>query len=134
MLILLYHFLDWFFVIFHTVFIFFNVFAWIYKPLRKWNLLTLILTAASWFLLGIFYGWGYCFLTHWHWEILYKLGNYPMESSYVQYLFRRLMNLTVSADFADNLTAGVFFAALIISIAANIRDLINLYRKKSNNF
>ncbi len=127
----LYHFLDWFFVVFHTVFIVFNVFAWLYKPLRRWNLLTLGLTAASWFILGVFYGWGYCFLTHWHWEILYKLGNYPLESSYVQYLFRRLLNIKVSADFADILTAGVFFVALAISLTINILDFIRFRRRKT---
>jgi hypothetical protein len=47
---------DIFFIVFHTFLIFFNLFGWIFKPLRKANLVVLILTGASWFILGIFYG------------------------------------------------------------------------------
>lgn len=126
----IYHFLDWFFIVFHTALIIFNVFGWIYKPTRKWNFLALCLTAASWFILGIFYGIGYCFLTDWHWQVLRKLSQYPFESSYVQYLFRRLLSVRVSADFADTLTAVVFFASFIISGLINLRDILIKKRKK----
>jgi len=41
---------------------------------RKANLILLLLTGLSWFGLGIFYGWGYCPLTDWHWKVLRELG------------------------------------------------------------
>jgi hypothetical protein len=85
-------------------------------------LLTLLITAASWFLLGIFFGIGYCFLTDWHWTILAKLEKNPGVNSYVQYLFHRLLHIDISADFADMLTLLLFFLALIISLMLNIRD------------
>ena len=117
-----YHIADYFFLLFHTVLIVFNLFGWIPKKWRKWNLLTLLITAASWFLLGIFFGIGYCFLTDWHWTILAKLEKNPGVNSYVQYLFYRLLNIEISADFADKLTLVLFFLALIISLMLNIRD------------
>lgn len=120
----LWHLIDWFFVVFHTALIFFNLFGWIPKRIRKWNLLVLLLTAASWYLLGIFYGWGYCFLTDWHWQVLGKLSVSPSEHSYVQYLLRRLLGMKVSADFADILTASLFFAALAISVYVNLRAIL----------
>lgn len=126
-----YQILDWFFIIFHTALIIFNVFGWAVKSLRKWNLITLSLTAVSWFILGIFYGMGYCFLTDWHWSILLELDKYPIENSYVQYLFRRLFSIKVTADFADTLTASVFFIAVFISVFLNIRDII--LKKKSRS-
>ena len=65
------------FFVFHVALIIFNLFGWIPKRLRKWNLAALSLTAFSWFALGIFYGFGYCFLTDWHWQIREKLGYLP---------------------------------------------------------
>lgn len=117
-----YHIADYFFLLFHTALMIFNLFGWIPAKWRKWNLLTLLITAASWFLLGIFYGMGYCFLTDWHWTILAKLGKSPGVNSYVQYLFHRLLHIDISADFADMLTVLLFFLALIISLILNIRD------------
>jgi hypothetical protein len=125
------HLLDWFFVIFHTVLMLFNMLGWLFKKTRKWNLLTLLLTAFSWFILGLFYGMGYCILTDWHWDVLRKLSAYPVENSYVQYLFRRLLQIRVSADFADLLTAGVFFVSLVMSVFLNIRDVVLKKKKKS---
>jgi len=31
---------------------------------------SLLLTAFSWFVLGIWYGWGYCVCTDWHYMVL----------------------------------------------------------------
>lgn len=131
---ILYQILDWVFVVFHTALIIFNIFGWALKSLRKWNLLTLSLTAVSWFVLGMFYGIGYCFLTDWHWNVLIEIGQYPVENSYIQYLFRRLFSIEVSADFADTLTASVFFVAVILSVYLNLRDIIRTREIKAKNY
>ena len=49
---LLYHFLDKFFFVFHSSIILFNLFGWIWRKTRRWNLLLILLTAASWTFLG----------------------------------------------------------------------------------
>ncbi|HUR31773.1 MAG TPA: hypothetical protein VMZ69_10110 [Saprospiraceae bacterium] len=41
---------------------------------RKAHLLVIDLTIASWFIIGLWKGFGYCFLTDWHWRIKEKLG------------------------------------------------------------
>jgi hypothetical protein len=46
------HILDYFFIIFHTVLILFNVFGWIIPRWRFSNLIVLSLTAVSWGFLG----------------------------------------------------------------------------------
>jgi hypothetical protein len=127
------HLLDWFFVLFHSVVILFNLFGWIFRGTRKWNLALLLLTAASWFGLGVFYGWGYCFLTDWHWQVLEALSVSPHESSYVQYLFRRVAGVTVGAAFADVLTAILFFAAMAASLFVNIRDRFRIRSSITGN-
>ena len=112
--------LDVFFVVLHTSLILFNLFGWIWKPLRKLNLITLLLTGSSWFILGIFYGIGYCPLTDWHWQILRKLGKYDLPNSYIEYLVERLTGLDVQTKLTDNATMILYFTALIISLVLNI--------------
>jgi hypothetical protein len=125
------HLLDWFFLLFHSALILFNLFGWIFSGTRRWNLTVLLLTAASWFGLGIFYGMGYCFLTDWHWQVLEHLSNTPYEHGYVQYLFRRVAGVSVGAEFADRLTVILFFMALATSLVVNIRDIARKKRGRS---
>ncbi|MEO5906489.1 MAG: DUF2784 family protein, partial [Saprospiraceae bacterium] len=66
---MVYELLDYFFFFFHTSLILFNCFGWIFPKLRRWNLITLLLTAFSWFVLGIWFGLGYCVCTDWHWAV-----------------------------------------------------------------
>lgn len=119
----LYKIADIFFFIFHISLIVFNLFGWLFKPFRKWNLLTLGLTAFSWFVLGIFYGWGYCFLTDWHWELREQLGYANPFDSYIQFLITSLFSISISEAAVNILTATLFFLAVIISLISNIRDM-----------
>jgi len=118
---MIYKFLDIFFLSFHSLLIIFNLFGWLWKPTRKANLITLLLTGASWFILGIFYGIGYCPLTDWHWEILGKLGVTHMPQSYIQYLFIRIFNIEFNAHLVETGTAVGYFAALIGSLVVNFK-------------
>lgn len=123
---------DYFFLLFHTALIIFNLFGWVLKATRIWNLATLLVTALSWFGLGIFYGIGYCPLTDWHWSVLRELGHSNLPASYVQYLFDRLLGVSITPLTADYLTVSSFFLALIISVVLNIRDYRNKSVKKIN--
>jgi len=114
--------LDYFFVVFHTLLIVFNLLGWVWKPTRKANLATLMVTGLSWTFLGFFYGLGYCPLTDWHWSVLAELGNSPGTSSYVSYLLQRVLSVRISDSSANALTLATYLFALIFSIALNIRD------------
>jgi hypothetical protein len=111
-----------FFFVFHVCLILFNQFGWLFKPLRKWNLVTLSLTAFSWFVLGAFYGFGYCFLTDWHWEIRENIGLDNPFNSYIQFLISTLLRITVSERLVNILTATFFFTAFTMSIMTNLKD------------
>jgi hypothetical protein len=117
------HIADIFFVIFHSVIIIFNVFGWIWKKTRKLNLITLFLTGSSWFILGIFYVFGYCPLTDWHFQILRKLNHSDLPSSYIKYLIERVTPYSPGAELVDTTTLVVFFVALFLSVFFNIRDI-----------
>ena len=113
------------FFVFHITLILFNLFGWIPPRLRKWNLASLMLTAFSWFVLGIFYGVGYCVLTDWHWQVREELG-YPTEStSYIHFLLTEVTGIYLSESTVNILTAVLFFAACAVSLTVNIRDRRN---------
>jgi hypothetical protein len=126
------HILDIFFVLFHSSLIFFNLFAWIWKKTRIYNLITLLLTGSSWLFLGLLVGtMGYCPLTDWHFSILYKLGKTDLPVSYIKYLADRLTGLDINATLVDNVTLYAFLAAFAVSVFYNIRDYLN--RKKTQD-
>ncbi|MBN3035893.1 MAG: DUF2784 family protein [Bacteroidales bacterium] len=112
---------DWTFVVFHTTLILFNLFGWIWKTFQRLNLATLLLTGGSWVILGLFYGFGYCPLTEWHFDILGKMGYHDLPMSYTAYLLERLTGRLLSSFHADMLTTGSYLAALACSITVNIR-------------
>ena len=126
---ILYKIANLFFFVFHVCLILFNLFGWLYKPLRKWNLITLLLTAFSWFVLGAFYGLGYCFLTDWHWQIREKLGYANPFNSYIQFLITTLFPFSVSEKMVNILTTTLFFAALSMSIIFNLKHKKADYQK-----
>jgi len=114
--------LDIGFIIFHTGFILFNLLGWIWQATRRWNLATLLLTAGSWFGLGVWYGFGYCPCTHWHWMVRRELGYGDMPNSYVKFLIQQLTGIELSATVVDFGTAIGFFGALLISLYLNFKD------------
>ncbi len=113
---------DIFFLVFHLALVIFNLTGWIWKKTRLANLITLLLTGASWSLLGIFYGWGYCPLTDWHFRILEHLGHTGLPNSYIKYLLQRLFHLDLPAALVDRVTLITFLVALGISLFVNLRD------------
>jgi hypothetical protein len=115
--------LDIAFVVFHTALVLFNIVGWALRPLRRANLIALALTGASWFGLGIFYGFGYCPFTDWHWMVLRRLGETDLPRSYIQYLLIRLLGLRLEAGLVDGLVLAGFLAALALSIVLNVRDM-----------
>lgn len=116
--------IDVFFIGFHTILILFNVFGWLVPRWRFANFITLSLTAFSWFILGIWFGWGYCVCTDWHWQIREMLGYQNTSSSYIHFLILELTNIDIPAKWVDAYTAIVFFAVFLISIYLNLRKWI----------
>lgn len=119
-----YHAADIFFMVFHSGLILLNLFGWAWKPLRRANFIALALTGGSWFILGIFYGIGYCPFTDWHFQVLYELGRYPESNSYIGYMLERVSGISFKATVVDTWTMILFFAALGLSI------YFNFFRKK----
>jgi hypothetical protein len=119
---MIYEFLNIFFFVFHTLLMLFNCFGWAWKKTRRWNLISLLLTAGSWFIVGIWHGWGYCFCTDWHWTVREKMGLYDQSTSYVHFLLLKLTGINFQKDLVDKVTLIVFFVSLVLSIGFTVRD------------
>lgn len=114
--------LDWFFLLFHTLFTLFNITGWIFRKTRVLHLITMTLTLFSWTVLGIFYGFGYCFCTDWHWRVREILGR-PIDSwSYIHFLIKEISGFNPDPVLVDKITFAVFMICFITTITLNIRD------------
>jgi len=126
-----YNVLDWFFMVLHPAIIVFNLAGWMLKKTRKANLILLLLTGSSWFILGLWKGIGYCPLTDWHFTVLEKKGAENLPDSYIKYLIDRITGWNISEKTADTLTVTLYFLALSCSLIVNISGRIK--RKRLNN-
>lgn len=117
----MYAFLDKFFFVFHSFIIIFILFGWIWRKTRVANLIVILLTAFSWGFLGIWYGFGYCFCTDWHYRVRIKLGDTDMPSSYVKFLMDTLLGTDISPKLVDIFTLFLFVSAFIVSVYSNMR-------------
>ena len=114
-------FLNIFFFVFHTAFILFVLFGWIWKKARKVHLAAIVLTSLSWFGLGVFYGFGYCFCTDWHWIVRQRLGYPEMPRSYIKFLILTVTGWDLNDMLVDAVTVtafiGVFALAICLAVA-----------------
>jgi hypothetical protein len=100
----MYAFLDKFFFVFHSSLIVLILFGWAWRKTRLAGLAVILLTAFSWFVLGIWYGYGYCPSTDWHWQVRAKLGIRDLPSSYTKFLLDSLTGWDMSQKAVDVLT------------------------------
>ena len=101
--------------VFHTVLIAFNMVGWAWRRTRVAHLVVLAMTAFSWFVMGAFYGWGYCLCTDWHFRVRRSRGVPVPESSFVQ-LLGKTLGVHLNRGTADALAVGVF-AAIVVATA-----------------
>lgn len=124
--------LNIFFILFHTVFALFNLSGWYWKKTRRLNLYTLLLTAFSWLILGIWYGIGYCPFTEWHWQVRYRLGYIELPVSYIKFLLDMFTGLNFNPLYVDIFTGIAFALALLISFYMNLRDFLTVKKTTKN--
>lgn len=114
-------FLNVLFFVLHLAILIFNLTGWIWRRTRPWHLISVGITLFSWVVLGFWYGWGYCVLTDWHWQIRRELGYFD-PSSFTELLIVNILKLPVSSTMVDWLTAAGIAIALALSIILFVRD------------
>src|SRR2546421_4130657 len=111
--------LDIFFSFLHLSLTAFNLLGWIWPGTRKAHLVTVGVTAASWFILGIWYGWGYCLLTDWQWRIKEKLGETNLPSSFIKYFADKVSGQNTDPSLVNAVTLTCFLLSILISLYVN---------------
>jgi hypothetical protein len=128
----MYAFLDKFFFVFHSALMVFILFGWTWRKTRIANLIVILLTAFSWTVLGIWYGFGYCPSTDWHWQVRMKLGYSDMPTTYTKFLIDSLTGLDVNETLVDFFAVIFLLLALFASTYTNIRDWRRKSKKKDS--
>lgn len=122
--------LDAFFLVFHAGFTLFNVVGWVFPRTRKAHRVTIVLTASSWFILGIWYGWGYCICTDWHWQVRRALGEPITSRSYIRFLIAEIIGVYIDPLLVERGTAVVFVILVGITIGLWVREHRRRYPEK----
>ena len=121
--------LNVFFFIFHTLFTLFNLTGWIWKKTRPAHAVTMVLTSFSWFILGLFYGIGFCFCTEWHWQVRRLLGIRDTSTSYIYLLIKVLTGKNLSEPLVIEGTKWVFIGIVIATVIVWIPEIRKRLKK-----
>jgi hypothetical protein len=111
--------LNAFLTLVHVVIIGFNLLGWIWPATRKAHLICVLATAASWFLLGIWFGMGYCPVTDWQWRVKEQLGEHDLPASFIKYYADKISGKNISSSLIDMVTVICFAIAAILSVYVN---------------
>ncbi len=112
-------FLDVLLTIVHLAIVLFNLFGWIPKITRKAHFISVVLTAASWFLLGIWFGMGYCPFTDWQWQVKEKLGEGNLPVNFIEYFAEKITGHDFDPQFISNVIAVSFALVTLLSVYLN---------------
>ncbi|MBG6236212.1 hypothetical protein IWX76_002793 [Pedobacter sp. CAN_A7] len=111
--------LDIFYTVLHVVIIVFNLSGWIWLRTRIYHFYGILLTAFSWVFLGIWYGFGYCPITDWQWQVKEKLGENNLPDSFIKYLADQISGENINPNVVDVLTAVWFVLAAGFTVYMN---------------
>ncbi|MBT8116390.1 MAG: DUF2784 domain-containing protein [Gammaproteobacteria bacterium] len=114
--------LDVLFHIAHLAVILFSGLGWLVPALRPLHLGLQGMILFSWFGLGIFKGWTYCFLTDLHWRIRQVLGKPAHSGSYMKMLADKLSGRDVNAARVNQVTVSIFFITTLLSLLLLLLD------------
>lgn len=118
----LYHALDIVFFTFHSLLIGFILAGWAWKWTRTVHLAAVGLTLASWAGLGLYYGFGYCPCTDWHWEVRRQLGHFDMPRSYLKFLVDQITGGDAPERWVDGVAVAALATVSLLSLALYCRD------------
>ncbi len=113
------HLLDILLTLVHLLIISFNLFGWMWPATRRAHFICVLLTGASWFLLGIWLGIGYCPVTDWQWQVKEQLGEHHLPNSFIKYYADKITGLNYPSSIIDAVTAICFIVSAFISVFFN---------------
>lgn len=103
----------------HLLIIGFNLLGWIWKKTRRLHFIVVSITAACWFILGIWFGIGYCPITDWQWHVKEQLGEHNLPNSFIKYFADKVSGTNINSTLIDVVTVAGFFMATVLSVYLN---------------
>ena len=122
--------LDWLFHFAHLIVILINVTFWWWRRTLWLAQIMLALTFLSWVAFGPVYGFGYCFLTDWHWQVKEALGQNKLPASYIKYVLDRASGRDLSVFRVDVFTTIV----MATSVVGCLVQTYKIKRRRSGAF
>jgi hypothetical protein len=120
---------DWLLTGVHVAVVLGFMFLWIPRSTVRLHRWVVGLTAASWLVLGYFYGLGYCFLTDLHWHVKRSLGVRHLPGSFIKYAGDYVTGANLSPRVVDAV-AGVVF---LVGCGAAIWRYVEERRAKASS-
>lgn len=84
------------------------------------HLVLILLTLGSWFILGIWFGAGYCPISDWHWKIKAALGEGKPNGTYIHQLLQNITKRAWNAALVDKVVLITTLAITAISLTLNV--------------
>ncbi len=106
----------------HLAVILFSALGWLVPSARPLHLGLQGLILFSWFGLGSFKGWTYCFLTDLHWRVKQALRRPERTDSYVKVLVDRFSGGDADPIAVNRYTVTVFFVTTLLSLVLLVHD------------
>ena len=110
---------DILFTLLHLAIIAFNLFGWIWKRTRKAHIVLVLLTIGSWVILGFWFGFGYCPITDWQWDVKERLGERNLPPNFVEYFVEKISGRNYSSAFIDTMIGVSFGLAVLLAVLVN---------------
>jgi Protein of Unknown function (DUF2784) len=102
----------------HIAIIVFVAIGWLIPVLQLPHLFLIASTLVCWFVLGFWFGFGYCPITDWHWKIKDKWGEGRPQTSYIHSGLEFLLGKSLSTR---NVDLSVGTGTVVIAVIAVIK-------------
>jgi hypothetical protein len=100
------HAINVLFFVFHTALIVINLVGWVWAPTRRLHFICVAATLFSWGVMGVFYGFGYCLCTDWHFQVRRSLGLPVFGHTYLQLMSQVFLGIEMSQAMSNLLAGG----------------------------
>ncbi len=108
--------LDIFYTAAHLLLIGFNLLGWIWPKTRSLHLWSVGITLFCWLVIGMWFGFGYCPLTDWHWQVKEQSGERNLPASFITYLLNNVFGMGINEQLSDVLTVVLFALAILVGV------------------
>ncbi len=115
------HLADSVMTLLHLAVVLIVILGWIPPDFRSFHRWCVLVTALSWFGLGIPFGFGYCALTDIQWRIKRKLGIAPEYEAFVPFILRKI-GIDAKPQLIDKVTQAAFALVILITLGLMVRS------------